>query len=279
MDYVQTLLLFIYDCFGVYMKRISAKDNPLIKHINKLIKSSKYRAEQGEFIAEGVRLCEDALYSGCDIISLVVSDFACEHYMDTVTKLSKKSENSYVVPDSLFSKISDTRNPQGVLCIIKALDNHTLFDKIKCNGKFLALDNIQDPSNLGTILRTAEAVGIDGVILSSDCCDIYSPKVVRGSMGAVFRLSYTIVDTIAGFLSDNKDIASFASVVDSRASKISDLDFDGKTVCVVVGNEANGVKQSTIDACCGSVTIPMKGRAESLNASVAASIIMWEMIK
>lgn len=279
LDYVQTLLLFIYDCFGVYMKRISAKDNPLIKHINKLIKSSKYRAEKGEFVAEGVRLCEDALYSGCDIQALVVSDFACEHYKDTVAKLSEKTENSYVIPDSLFSKTSDTRNPQGVLCVIKALDNPTLFDKIKCNGKFLALDNIQDPSNLGTILRTAEAVGIDGVILSADCCDIYSPKVVRGSMGAVFRLSYTIVDTIAGFLSDNKYIDSFAAVVDSGAAEISVIDFKGKTACVVIGNEANGVKQSTIDACGGTVTIPMRGRAESLNASVAASIIMWEMIK
>ena len=137
------------------MKRISAKDNPLIKHINKLIKSSKYRAEQGEFIAEGTRLCEDALYSNCDIISLVVSDFACEHYGSTVSKLVDKAENSYVISDSIFSRISDTRNPQGVLCVIKALDNPTLFDTIKCNGKLLALDNIQDPSNLGTILRTA----------------------------------------------------------------------------------------------------------------------------
>lgn len=261
------------------MKRISAKDNPLIKHINKLIKSSKYRAEQGEFIAEGTRLCEDALYSNCDIISLVVSDFACEHYGSTVSKLVDKAENSYVISDSIFSRISDTRNPQGVLCVIKALDNPTLFDTIKCNGKLLALDNIQDPSNLGTILRTAEAVGIDGVILSADCCDIYSPKVVRGSMGAVFRLSYIIVDTIAEFLSENKYLNSFAAVVDSHAKKITEADFKNGPICVVIGNEANGLKQSTINACSCSVTIPMKGRAESLNASVAASIIMWEMIK
>ncbi|MBQ7504028.1 MAG: RNA methyltransferase [Ruminococcus sp.] len=261
------------------MKRISAKDNPLIKHINKLVKSAKYRAEQCEFVAEGVRLCEDALNSGCDIISLVVSDFACEHYSDTISKLEEKAENCYVISDSLFSKISDTRNPQGVLCVIKALDNPTLFDKIKCNGKFLALDNIQDPSNLGTILRTAEAVGVDGVILSADCCDIHSPKVVRGSMGAVFRLSYIIVDTIAAFLSEYKELTAFAAVVDSQAKKITDIDFKGKAVCAVIGNEANGLKQSTIDSCSDSFTIPMNGRAESLNASVAASIIMWEMIK
>ena len=261
------------------MKRISAKDNQLIKHISKLLKSSKYRFENREFVAEGVRLCEDAFISDCDIISLVVSDSACERYSDTVEKLSAKAQSSYVIPDSLFSRISDTKNPQGVLCVIKALDNPTLFDKIKCNGKFLALDNIQDPSNLGTILRTAEAIGIDGVILSSECCDIYSPKVVRGSMGAVFRLQYLITDTIADFLNENDELESFAAVVSPDAEKLTDIDFKAKTTCVVVGNEANGLKQSTIDACSSAFTIPMNGRAESLNASVAAGIIMWEMVK
>ena len=261
------------------MRRISAKDNQLIKHISKLLKSSRYRLENGEFISEGVRLCEDAFISDCEIISLVISDSAFERYNETIEKLRTKARNSYIVPDTLFTKISDTKNPQGVLCIIKALDNPTLFDKIKCNGKFLALDNIQDPSNLGTILRTAEAVGIDGVILSSDCCDIYSPKVVRGSMGAVFRLSYLITDTIADFLNENRDIESFAAVVNPDAKKLTDIDFNKKTSCVVVGNEANGIKQSTIDACSSTFTIPMNGRAESLNASVAAGIIMWEMIK
>ena len=261
------------------MNRISAKDNPLIKHINKLMKSAKYRAEHREFIAEGVRLCEDALCSDCDIVTLVVSDFACERYAKTVSELKDKALNSCVVSDSLFAKISDTKNPQGILCVIKILDNPTLFDKIKGNGKFLALDNIQDPSNLGTILRTAEAVGIDGVVLSADCCDIFSPKVVRGSMGAVFRLSYCIVDSIAEFLRENDGISSFAAVVNPQAKNITEVDFTDKAVCVAVGNEANGLKQSTIDACSCCVTIPMKGRAESLNASVAASIIMWEMVK
>ncbi|MCR5653411.1 MAG: RNA methyltransferase [Ruminococcus sp.] len=261
------------------MKRISAKDNPLIKHINKLIKSSKYRAQSGEFVAEGVRICHDALLSGCEIDSLVISDYALNNYRETAFKLEQKARNSYIISDALFRKISDTINPQGVLCVIKTLDNPSLFDKIKCNGKFLALDNIQDPSNLGTILRTAEAVGIDGVILSADCCDIYSPKVVRGSMGAVFRISCCIVDTIAGFLNNNPDLVSYAAVVTPDAEKLTDIDFNNKTTCVVVGNEANGLKQATIDACASSFTIPMKGRAESLNASVAASIIMWEMIK
>ena len=261
------------------MRRISAKDNRLIKHISKLSKSSKYRVQSSEFIAEGARLCEDAFLSDCDIALLIISDFARGHYSSTIKRLENKARNSYIVSDSLFSKISDTKNPQGILCVIKTLDNPTLFDKIKSNGKFLALDNIQDPSNLGTILRTAEAVGIDGVILSSDCCDIYSPKVVRGSMGAVFRLPCRVTETIADFLNSHKDIVSYAAVVSSNAQKLTEIDFTENTVCAVIGNEANGLKQSTLDACSCSFTIPMKGRAESLNASVAASIIMWEMVK
>ena len=261
------------------MKRITSADNPLIKHLSKLIKSSKYRMERGEFTAEGVRLCVDAYNSGCVINTLVISSFALEHYGDVIENLEKTALNVFTIPDSLFKKISDTHNPQGVLCVIKALDNPTLFDKIKRNGKYLALDNIQDPSNLGTILRTAEAMGIDGIILSSDCCDIYSPKVVRGSMGAVFRVAYMITDSIGGFLNSRKDILSYAAVVSPDAPKITDISFDNKTSCVVVGNEANGLKQSTIDACSSSFTIPMKGRAESLNASVAAGIIIWEMVK
>lgn len=243
------------------------------------MKSASYRSENGEFIAEGARLCEDALVSDAVISSLVISDTALDNYPELIDELCSAAQQSYILPDSLFQRISDTKSPQGILCVIKALDNPTLFDKIKCNGKFLALDNIQDPSNLGTILRTAEALGIDGVILSKDCCDIHSPKVVRGSMGAVFRLSYLIVDTVAGFLGDNRDISAYAAVVTPDAVKLTDISFGGKASCAVIGNEANGLKKSTIDACEATFTIPMNGRAESLNAAVAASIIMWEMVK
>lgn len=260
------------------MIRITAKDNTLIKHIKKLLKSAKYRRESGEFIAEGVRLCEDAFLSDAEITSLVVSETALEKYADIINKISQKTNSFYVVPNSLFSSLSDTKSPQGVLCVIKTLDKSPLFDKIKDGGKFLALDNVQDPSNLGAIFRTAEAVGIDGIVMSKDCCDIYSPKVVRGSMGAVFRLPYIITETIVEFIKSHKELTSYASVVDGTAAHITDTAF--KAPCIVaIGNEGNGLKKSTIDACDLSITIPMKGRAESLNAAVAASIIIWELVK
>ena len=127
---------------------------------------------------------------------------------------------------------------------------------------------MQDPNNLGAILRSAEAFGIDGIVMSEDCCDIYSPKVVRGSMGAVFRIPFVICSSISSFLKENTYLDSFAAVVDSNAIRIT-----------VVGNEGNGLKQETIDVCKNKITIPMRGKAESLNASAAASIIIWEMIK
>ena len=260
------------------MNRITAKDNPLIKHIKKLIKSAKYRRESGEFVAEGARLCEDAFQSDAEITTLVVSENALEKYADIINKISQNINSFYVVSDSLFSSLSDTKSPQGILCVIKTLDKSTLFDKIKDNGKFLALDNVQDPSNLGTILRTAEAVGIDGIVMSKDCCDIYSPKVVRGSMGAVFRLPYIITETIEGFVKSHRVLSSYASVVDRNAAKITDISFNAPCI-VAIGNEGNGLKRTTVEACDSSFTIPMKGRAESLNAAVAASIIIWELVK
>ena len=264
--------------YGDVMVEITSKDNLLIKKILKLNSSAKQRKKLGMFVVEGLRISLDAMLSNCQIDALLLTEKAISKYSEKLEKLIEYSSVTYIVKESIFNSISETETPQGVLCVIKALDKKSLFDTIKDNGKFLALDGIQDPSNLGTILRTAEAVGINGVILSKDCCDIYSPKVVRGSMGAIFRLPYFTVDSICDFLLDNKNLESFASVVDCNAEKISNIDFP-KSCVVVVGNEGNGVKQETIDACNQKFTIPMLGRAESLNASVAASIIIWEMMK
>lgn len=260
------------------MVNITSKDNGLIKNIVKLNKSAKQRREQGLFVAEGLRICEDAMLSGCVIKAVVVTDDALKKHNELINKLINYADSAYSVTNSIFSVISDTKTPQGVLCVIKTLDKPTLFDKIKYNGKYLALDNIQDPSNLGTIFRTAEAVGIDGIIMSKDCCDATSPKVVRGTMGAIFRMPYIIVDSIKAFLSENTELTSFAAVVDRDVKSISDINFTSPCISVI-GNEGNGLKKEIIDKCSEKFTIPMAGRAESLNASVAAGIIMWEMIK
>ena len=260
------------------MPNITSRDNKLIKNTAKLKRNSKFRKQSGLFIAEGVRLCVDAMLSGVEIEYLFATETAAEKNPEEFKQLFNYSKKAYTVSPEVFGLISDTQNPQGFLCVIKTLDKSCQFDTIKVNGKFIALDNMQDPNNLGTVLRSCEAFGVDGVIMSSDCCDIYSPKVVRGSMGAVFRLPFIICDTVAGFLDEHPEIISYAAVVDRDAMLLNTVKFN--TPCVVViGNEGNGLKQQTINTCTHKLTVPMSGKAESLNASAAAAILIWEMTK
>lgn len=257
---------------------ITSKDNSNVKQIIKLKKSAKQRKQDALFLAEGLRICVDAMKSKAKIKILVVTEKAIEKHNSEFKELFSYAEKTICVSENIFALMSDTQSPQGFLCVIKTLDKIAEFDTIKGNGKYVALDNIQDPNNLGTILRSAEAFNVSGVILSKDCCDIFSPKVVRGSMGAVFRVAFIIVDNLKDYLIENPFLNSYAAVVDGNPEKIIDISF--KTPCVVViGNEGNGIKQETVDVCNKKITIPMDGKAESLNASVAAAILIWEMMK
>ncbi len=258
------------------MLEITAKDNKTVKNIIKLLTKSKYRKEQGLFVVEGVRLCTDALRSSAVIDTFICTEQAMEKYPDVVADLEKNSAHSFKVSTNIFSILSDTKTPQGVICIVKALDNKPQFDKI--NSKYVLLQNMQDPSNLGAVLRSADALGFSGVVLTSDCCDIYSPKVCRASMGAVFRVPFIICEDECDFVRDfNKTGKSYAAVVRNGTS-ITEFNYDGNTL-LCIGNEGNGLTDDLVRVCTYPVTIPMKGNAESLNAAAAAGIIMWEMIR
>ena len=261
------------------MELITSKENKRIKYVKKLISSASFRREEGLFTAEGLRLCEDALRSAAPIESAYFSEAFCEKHTELLGRVKKSVSNCFVLKNSIFSALCDTKTPQGVLFVIKTLDKTPDFDKMNKNGIIVALENIQDPANLGTILRSADAFGVDGVILSRDCCDIYSPKVIRGSMGAVFRQPFGIVDDLPAFIRGFNQIgASYAAVLDRDSVRLSDCDFKGAVLCAV-GNEGNGLTDAAVAACKHKVFIPMKGGAESLNAAAAASILIWEMIK
>lgn len=261
------------------MELISSKENKRIKYLKKLSASASFRREEGVFAAEGLRLCSDALQSGAEVVSAYFSESFAEKNSGFVDEATARAGESYLLKDSIFSAVSDTKTPQGVLFVIKRLDKSLDFDKIKNNGKVLALETVQDPVNLGTILRTAEALGIGAVVLTRDCCDVYSPKVARGSMGAVFRLPFTITDDLPAFIGRfNTFGVSYAAVLDKDSVSLNSCEFDG-TILAVVGNEGNGLIQQTIKACTHKLYIPMRGKAESLNVSAAAGIIIWEMMK
>lgn len=261
------------------MEKIVSRNNARIKYVTKLISDSSFRKKQGLFCVEGMRICLDALISDVEIKQVFYTSGVLKKYLNDVEKIIKKSEEVYEVSQDVFSKFSDTGTPQGILCVCVNSDNVSEIEKLEEGKKYIALENIQDPSNLGAICRTAEALGIDGAILCR-CCDIYNPKVLRGSMGSLFRLPIIKCDEIEEVLlsSRKKGLKVITTVTDKNAKKITDVSFDCGVVCVI-GNEGNGVSEKTISMCDEKITIPMLGRAQSLNASMAACITMWEVMR
>lgn len=255
--------------------RITSKDNPLIKSIILLQNSSKARKENNQFVLEGLRLCRDASLNGYKILTFVVSDTAYNKHNEEVLSLSEKSENLYIVPDTLFKKFSDTVSPQGLLCVCR-IPNFNNITVEKC-GKFVALENLSDPSNIGAIARTAEAMGINGIFISNNSCDPFSSKALRASMGALLRIPVIVCDNLVDTLTSH-NLTVYASVVNREAKDITKVNFSKGSVALI-GNEANGLTDETISRADEKITIKMSGKAESLNAAAAASIIIWEMCK
>lgn len=254
---------------------ITSRENPLIKLVAALQVSSEKRKRNGLFVLEGLRICKDACDNGIKFDKLIVSDAAAEKYAADTEKFSLISDECYKIPDSLFKKISDTKTPQGIIAVAKMpVTGSCGIDK---NGKYIALENVSDPSNLGAVSRTAEALGVNGIILSSDGCDPYSPKALRASMGTLLRVPVFVTESFAETLKST-GLKRYACVVDKTAESIKEQSFENGSV-VMIGNEANGLTDSAKQSADVLVTIPMTGRAESLNAAAAAAIAMWEMMK
>lgn len=260
---------------------LTSKDNPNVKQAAKLMSSAKERREKQCFIAEGVRLCTEALENGCELEDVFYTEQARSKYSETISKLEAAAENAFVITDEIADKIADTVSPQGVFVVGKMPKNNISLDEIKTDGMFILMENLQDPANIGAIFRTAEALGLTGTFLTSDCCDPYNPKAMRASMGAVFRMPYLVIDDVVSVMSEckSKNMRPIATVPNAdAASKITSIRFfKGAIMCI--GNEGNGLSEELKGVCGERVTIPMNGRAESLNAATAASILMWEMVR
>lgn len=262
------------------MEQITSRENLHIKNIIKLMSSKKERREQNAFVIEGIRLLGDAVSSGVEIKELFYTEEAFEKYPEEISDFIKNSNACFILSSHLSDKISDTSTPQGVYGICEMLDNQMDTDKICLNGRMMLLHSLQDPGNLGTIIRSCEALGMTGMILSADCPDVYSPKVLRGSMGGVFRLPLYVSSDLSemiGYLR-TKGIKVYAAALRKGAKTISEMDLSG-SVAVLIGNEGNGLPEELIACCDEAVIIPMQSTAESLNASVAAGIIAWELTK
>ena len=256
-------------------KTITSRENSLIKLTSLLQSSANARKENKLFVLEGLRICKDAFENGIWFDKLIISDSAYSKFQNEIALFSENSTECFKIPDSLFKKISDTTSPQGIIALAKMPDMSTT--KIDIKGRYIALENIQDPSNLGAVSRTAEALGVTGIILSRGGCDPFSPKSLRASMGTLLRMPIFIFDDFANSIS-TLGLKTFGCVVDRETEKINDITMENGVI-FIIGNEANGLTYETKNRLDRLVTIPMKGRAESLNAAVAASIVMWEMMK
>ena len=251
---------------------ITSKDNPSIKLYRKLSDSKKARKENNLFVLEGARLCFDSSVVFM-IKLLIVTESSHEKYSD---KLSVFQGNVMKISNELGNKLSDTINTQGIFAICEMPEKISISDFIESNGKYIILDSLQDPSNIGTIIRTADALGINGVVLCG-CCDLYNPKVIRGTMGSVFRIK-TIETNFCDVISElkSKKITSYAAVVDKSAKSLTKCEFSNGCA-VVIGNEGNGLSEEDIMLCDDKFTIKMQGSIESFNAATAATIILWEI--
>lgn len=258
------------------MQVITSKDNEIIKNIRKL-KEKKYRDSSNEFIIEGVKLIEEAIEENVKIKKIVVCEECLEDKCLDQKLLYKIAKyDCMYVSSKVFGLLTDVVNPQGMLAVIEKQSSE---DKINYNDDIIiVLDGIQDPGNLGTILRTVDSASLSQIILSKTSVDAYNPKVVRSTMGAIFRVKIIEAENLVETLKNIKK-HKFKVVATSLAGSesIYKMDYDKKVI--VIGNEAKGVSKEILNVSDAKIKIPMLGKTESLNASVATGIIIYEYVR
>lgn len=258
------------------MQTITSKDNELIKHIRKL-KDKKYRDESNEYVVEGVKLVEEAVKENAKIKQIIVCEDTTRTYeIPTHIMLEIAKYECISVSDKIFNIITQVTNPQGIMAIIEKNAQNAKIDYTQ--DIIVVLDDVQDPGNLGTILRTVDSIGLNQIIVSKGTADAFNSKVVRSTMGAIFRIKIIEVENLTQAIKEMRK-HHFKLMVTSLQTKNSIYDIDFYKKIIVIGNEANGVSKEIQDMADEKAKIPMLGRTESLNASVAAGVVMYEYVR
>ena len=256
---------------------ITSKDNDFVKHVKKL-KEKKYREEFEEYLVEGIKMLEEAIKEKAKIKQIVVCEDCknnCGIPKELLYEIAKY--DCIYVNEKVFSQMTDVTNPQGILAIIDKSENEEALIDFK-EDLFLVLDNIQDPGNMGTILRTADSINLKQILVSKGSSDVYNPKVVRSTMGAIFRVKVIECEDLVKTIKELKKHKINVYATDLRTDK-SIYDIDYKKSAIVIGNEANGVSSEILGLANEKIKIPMRGKTESLNAAVATSIILYEALR
>lgn len=258
------------------MQTITSKDNELIKHIRKL-KDKKYRDESNEYVVEGVKLVEEAVKENAKIKQIIVCEDTTRTYeIPTHIMLEIAKYECIYVSDKIFNIITQVTNPQGIMAIIEKSSQDVQIDYTQ--DIIVALDDVQDPGNLGTILRTVDSIGLNQIIVSKGTADAFNSKVVRSTMGAIFRIKIIEVEDLAQAIKEMRK-HHFKLMVTSLQTENSIYDIDFNKKIIVIGNEANGVSKEVQEMADEKAKIPMLGRTESLNASVATGVVLYEYVR
>ncbi len=249
---------------------ITSTANPQIKNLLSLIRKAKERRQQQAFVVEGTRLCLESPEE------LLLRLYVSESYLEKEENRRALGTRSYeVVSDSVLSAVSDTQTPQGILGIVR-MPAYQPADLMRGERTLLLiLEGIQDPGNLGTMLRAGEGAGLTGLIMDRGTVDLFNPKVIRSTMGSIYRMPYLIVEDLHGLLSELKAQGVSLYAAHLGAKLCYDCPDYTKPCAFLIGNEGNGLSEETADMA-ERVVIPMEGQVESLNAAVSAAILMYE---
>lgn len=254
---------------------IESRSNTQIKRIMKLKKQAKFRRQEQVFLAEGFKMTEEALRNG-RVQTIYVSEDAGEEWEEKLPHISNDIP-VVQVSSSIFRELSDTATPQGVMAVVEmpSYDRETIVEKE--DAALICLEDIRDPGNLGTIFRTAEGAGMSAVVLSGGCVDLFNPKVVRATMGALFRQPFYQVEDMTEEVRRLRDsgFSVYAGAPDA-GQEYTACFYEGKTG-ILIGNEANGLCRETMALANERIRIPMEGELESLNAAVSAALLMYEV--
>lgn len=252
---------------------ITSTSNARVKELVQLQKKSKVRNEQGVFLVEGVKMYQEIPQE--QLVKVYVSETFADKQKEEINRLKDRRKLEYL-SDHVFQYVSDTKTPQGILCVVRQF-TYCLEDILEAeDAHLLVLDNLQDPGNLGTILRTAEGAGVTGIIISKESVDIYNPKVIRSTMGSIYRVPFVYVEDLKEAIAKVKahGIFTYAAHLDGKNSYDKE-DYTKKTA-FLIGNEGNGLRKEIADLADTWIRIPMQGQVESLNAAIATSVLMFE---
>ncbi|MCR5273506.1 MAG: RNA methyltransferase [Lachnospiraceae bacterium] len=254
------------------MEKITSTSNSKIKYIEKLNQKSRFRHSEGAYVIEGERMLKEV------DPALVREVYVSENYRgNEISRFESENIPVFYVSDAVFKSMSDTKTPQGILGIAE-IKEHSLDDMLKGDKTLLLfLEDIQDPGNLGTMIRTGEGAGVTGIVTSKNTVDLYSPKTVRSTMGSLFRVPVIAVDDFGETILSVRREGVKLYAAHLCGSVFYDKADYGGACGFLIGNEGNGLKEETAKLADGYIKIPMEGKVESLNAAIAATLLMYEV--